>query len=106
MIYWSIEYIKVFKRDKPITPPITPPSSSPTCYSDGMDPYGYHCKFKKCCDGLELCFNNEKGKYNYTCQKGPCTDKTPIPSCSKVKGCEPPLCNVDKPAKKTIWKIY
>ena len=98
--YWSIEYIKVFKRDKPITPPITPPSSSPTCYSDGMDPYGDHCKFKKCCDGLELCFNNEKGKYNYTCQKGPCKDKTPLPSCSKVSGCKPPLCNVDSAAKK------
>jgi hypothetical protein len=93
--YWSIEYIKVFKRSSD-----SPPSSSSSCYANGMDPYGDHCNLKKCCDGLELCFNNEKGKYNYTCQKGPCKDKTPLPSCSKVSGCNPPLCNVDSAPKK------
>jgi len=92
--YWSIEYIKVFKKSS-ADKPVTPPSSSSSCYTNGMDPYGDHCNLKKCCDGLELCFNNEKGKYNYTCQKGPCKDKTPLPSCSKVSGCKPPLCNLE-----------
>ena len=82
--YWSIEYIKVFKRSSP---------EVINCYQKGQDPFGINpCAFDKCCEDMELCFNDG----HYSCQKGPCASKIPIPTCSilatKNKICKPPLC--------------
>ena len=95
--FWSIEYIKVFKRsdatDIPYRPPYTPPDSTPTnCYPLGADPYGDDpkCEKTQCCGDLKLCFN--PGPNNYTCQNGPCASSIPLPSCSKVLPCKNPLC--------------
>ena len=93
--YWSIEYIKVFKRsDATDIPPSTPPPDlAPTnCYPLGADPYGDDpkCEKTQCCGDLKLCFN--PGPNNYTCQNGPCASSIPLPSCSKVLPCKNPLC--------------